>query len=252
MSTDTEAHNYTKAILEFKSTSFSSPVLVVFSTEINQIELQLNEKIAQAPEFFKNSPLLIDLKNCNNEEQGIDLTALIKCLRGKKIFPIGISGGNDEQNKQAIKCHIPTHTLRATNSINDSSPKKVILENNEASVDKPPPEPITPSVVNMLISHPVRSGQRIYAKGDLTILSHVSAGAEIMAEGNIHVYGALRGRALAGVQGDINSRIFCSDLQAELISIAGHYKISEELEETEHPMPTQVFLQNKALIIKKL
>ena len=104
----------------------------------------------------------------------------------------------------------------------------------------------------MLVNHPIRSGQRIYAKGDLTILSHVSAGAEVMAEGNIHIYGALRGRALAGVQGNTESRIFCSDLQAELISIAGHYKISEEFDKTEHPQPTQVFLQEQALIIKSL
>jgi septum site-determining protein MinC len=80
----------------------------------------------------------------------------------------------------------------------------------------------------------------------------VSAGAEIMAEGNIHVYGSLRGRALAGVQGNIESRIFCSDLQAELISIAGHYKISEELDKAEYCKPTQIYLQDQALIIKNL
>ena len=104
----------------------------------------------------------------------------------------------------------------------------------------------------MLISQPIRSGQRIYAKGDLTILSHVSAGAEIMAEGNIHIYGALRGRALAGVQGNTESRIFCSALEAELVSIAGHYKISEELDEVEKQTPTQIYLQDQALIINTL
>ena len=112
-------------------------------------------------------------------------------------------------------------------------------------------EPIN-AVENMLITHPIRSGQRIYAKGDLTILSLVSAGSEIMAEGNIHVYGALRGRALAGVQGNSESRIFCSALQAELVSIAGHYKINEELDTIDPHKPAQIFLKDQALIINNI
>ncbi|KFI21097.1 septum site-determining protein MinC, partial [Nitrosococcus oceani] len=94
-----------------------------------------------------------------------------------------------------------------------------------------------------LITQPVRSGQRIYVSGDLIILAQVSAGAEIMAEGNIHVYNTLRGRALAGVQGNTNARIFCFDLQAELISIAGDYKTSEDLKGTVEKKPVQIYLQ---------
>ena len=87
---------------------------------------------------------------------------------------------------------------------------------------------------------------------DLVILAQVSAGAEIMAEGNIHVYNTLRGRALAGVQGDIQARLFCLDLQAELVSIAGIYKTSEDLREISGKKPVQVYLQNQALIIEEL
>lgn len=104
----------------------------------------------------------------------------------------------------------------------------------------------------MLITQPVRSGQRIYAHGDLIVLATVSSGTEIMAEGNIHVYGSLRGRALAGVQGDEKARIFCSDLQAELISIAGIYKISEDLSEEFRQKPVQIYLQDHSLIIKEI
>jgi septum site-determining protein MinC len=103
-----------------------------------------------------------------------------------------------------------------------------------------------------MITHPVRSGQRIYSTGDLIILAQVSAGAEIMAEGNIHVYGSLRGRALAGVQGNTEARIFCSDLQAELISIAGNYKVSEDLNGTVLHQPVQIYLQNHTLVIKDI
>ena len=252
MSTDTEAPINNKPALEFKSTSFSVPVLILYSTELKQVELQLKEKIAQAPEFFKNTPLLIELKNCSSEDQAIEITSLIKCLQQNKLCPIGISGGSDEQNKQALELHIPTHTIRATHVNSGTSSHKLAVENTEKPLDNPSTEAIVPPVENMLVQHPIRSGQRIYAKGDLTILSHVSAGAEVMAEGNIHIYGALRGRALAGVQGNTDSRIFCSNLQAELISIAGHYKISEELDKAEHPQPTQIFLQEQALIIKNL
>jgi septum site-determining protein MinC len=109
-----------------------------------------------------------------------------------------------------------------------------------------------PLVENKLITQPVRSGQRVYAKGDLIVTATVSAGAEIMAEGNIHVYGTLRGRALAGVLGNVESRIFCSDLQAELISIAGIYQLSDDLSpETAHK-PVQISLDNQTLIIKDI
>ncbi len=252
MSTDTEAPSYPKSVLEFKSTSFSTPVLVLFSTELKQIELQLKEKIAQAPEFFKHSALLIDLQEVNKQDQVIDITDLVNCLYANKLLPIGISGGNDEQNRLALDLHVPIHTIRGVISKKDSLLKNSATENTETSANKSMMEPVSATVENMFISQPIRSGQRIYAKGDLTILSHVSAGAEIMAEGNIHVYGSLRGRALAGVQGNIKSRIFCSDLQAELISIAGHYKISEELDKAEYRKPTQIYLQDQALIIKNL
>jgi len=250
MSTDKEAPIYNKLALEFKSTSFSVPVIALYSAELKQVELQLKEKIAQAPDFFKNTPLLIDLKSCNSEDQAIDIPSLIKCLQRNNLCPIAISGGNDKQIKQALELHIPTHNIRSANL--NSSTHKLAVKNTEEILDTPSNEEIAPPVENMLVNKPVRSGQRIYAKGDLTILSHVSAGAEVMAEGNIHIYGALRGRALAGAQGNTDCRIFCLNLQAELISIAGHYKISEEFDKTEHSQPTQIFLQKQALIIKNL
>jgi septum site-determining protein MinC len=115
------------------------------------------------------------------------------------------------------------------------------------------PEPLDDaSTTTTMITRPIRSGQRIYASGDLVVLAQVSAGAEIMAEGNIHVYSTLRGRALAGVQGNVEARIFCSDLQAELISIAGNYKISEDMRDVVSKKAVQVYLQGHTLIIKDI
>lgn len=265
MSTDTKASTYKKPALEIKSTSFSTPVLAVFSTDLKQIQLLLEEKISLAPEFFKNSALLIDLQGCASQKKPIDLSALIELIYAKNLIPIGISGGNKEQNKLALTFKIPVHTLRGTNLTNTNQTKnsfEVVPPKPNTDVTAPIEESLSqqpdsstspaPIIENIFLSQPVRSGQRVYAKGDLTVLSHVSAGAEVMAEGNIHIYGTLRGRALAGVQGNVDSRIFCSSLDAELISIAGNYKINEELDQTKNTTPVQVFLQNKSLIIEKL
>jgi len=251
MSTDTEAPIYNKSALEFKSSSFSSPVLAIHSTELKQIKHQLKEKIAQAPEFFRNSPLLIDLKFCNENEDPIEFEALIEFLHKESLFPIGVSGANEEQKNIAFKFHIPVHTIRGAHT-ESKFPNQSNSTNTPKTTDDKPSNETVETIKNMLITQPVRSGQRIYAKGDLTILSHVSAGAEVMAEGNIHIYGALRGRALAGVQGNTESRIFCSALHAELISIAGHYKTSEDLDTLDQQKPTQILLQDQALIINNL
>ena len=104
-----------------------------------------------------------------------------------------------------------------------------------------------------MITHPVRSGQRIYAAGgDLIVVASVSSGAELLADGNIHVYGALRGRALAGVTGDTSRRIFCYDLQAELVAIAGRYRVSEDIAPSTRGRPVQVLLQDRTLCIDEL
>jgi septum site-determining protein MinC len=118
----------------------------------------------------------------------------------------------------------------------------------------PGPAPGGPQVSPFtLITRPVRSGQRIYAAGgDLSVVAAVSAGAELMADGNIHVYGPLRGRALAGMKGDTEARIFCQDLQAELVSVAGHYRVSENIPRELKGAPVQIFLDQKVLHIEKL
>lgn len=254
MTTDTETSTNKKAALEIKSTSFSTPILVIFNTDLKQIDLLLKEKISLAPDFFNNSPVVIDLQNCN-QKRSLDIPALIHLLQEKKIFPIGISGGSEEQNNKALELNIPSQTIRGSQSISKEIPAPVMETASipeSTDVDDVASEIPPVTIENMFISHPIRSGQRIYAKGDLTILSHVSAGSEIMAEGNIHVYGSLRGRALAGVQGNTESRIFCSELKAELVSIAGHYKISDELGQTNNESPVQIFLQDQSLIIKNL
>lgn len=260
MSIDSQQNAHQSPVLEFKSSTFSVPVLVLASNDVLSIEQQLQEKIHLAPEFFKNSPLVFDLQELNKNELDIDVAKLINIIRKLDLLPIGIRGGTTQQNQQALKLGVPTHSGHIAKDVAHAASQPGTGAAPSETQKRQPPEPELESApeqqvavaTTTMITHPVRSGQRIYAQGDLVILAQVSAGAEILAEGNIHVYGSLRGRALAGVQGNTEARIFCSDLQAELISIAGNYKISEDLKGTVLNQPVQIYLQNHALVIKDI
>lgn len=244
MSEDAYNTPYNPPALEFKSSTFSVPVLVISSDDLIIIEQQLQAKIKLAPEFFKNSPLVLDVQEINKHNLDIDVGAAIEVIRKLGLLPIGIRGGNPQQNEQAIGLGIPIHSIHTSSITADSQKPKALT-----------PEPETKDLLQTgttVITQPIRSGQRVYAAGDLIVVAQVSAGTEILAEGNIHVYGSLRGRALAGVQGNTEARIFCNDLQAELISIAGNYKISEDLNENVRNKPVQIYLDKQTLIIKDI
>jgi septum site-determining protein MinC len=244
MSQDEQKTSYNPPILEFKSTTFSVPVLVLSSNDLLTIEQQLVTKIKLAPEFFKHSPLVLDVQELNKQNIEIDIAATLAVIRKLGLLPIGIRGGNQAQNEAAVSEGIPIHSIHATSAAVDAKKTKPTMET-------PDNKDLLPTGTT-IITQPIRSGQRIYAAGDLIIVSSVSPGTEILAEGNIHVYGPLRGRALAGVQGNTEARIFCYGLQAELISIAGNYKISEDLNQNFVHKPVQIYLENKTLVIKEI
>lgn len=246
MSNDTSSLQ--KTALEFKSTSLTVPVLLLSNNDLTSIEQQLQEKVAQAPEFFRNSPLLIDLQKLTAQNLAVSVKDLVAMVRKQGFMPIGIRGGNEQQNAQSLAMHLPVHSMHGHNAplADKQAAPKLSTPEAEASV------PAIQTVENKLVTQPVRSGQRVYARGDLIVTATVSAGAEIMAEGNIHIYGSLRGRALAGVLGNTESRIFCSDLQAELISIAGIYQLSDDLSQHATHKPVQISLDNQTLIIKEI
>ena len=243
MSTNSKKTPNTSLALEFKSSNFSVPVLALSSDDLITIEQQLQEKASVAPDFFKNLPVVIDLQASNKLECNIDIETLTAVIKKVGLLPIGIRGGNAQQNKQALNLLIPVYSVN--HGITTEEPQK-------QQTPAPTPETETRDTSTMLITQPIRSGQRIYATGDLIITAQVSSGAEIMAEGNIHVYNTLRGRASAGIQGNKDARIFCFDLQAELISIAGIYKVSEDIGASVRNKPVQIYLQNQALIIQDL
>ena len=243
MSTNSKKKPNSTPTLEFKSSNFSVPVLALSGDDLITIEQQLIEKASLAPDFFKNLPVVIDLQASNKLNCVIDIAELTAVIKKAGLLPIGIRGGNTQQNKQALELLIPVYSVNS--ATNSDEPQK-------QTAPDPAPETDIRDTSTMLITQPIRSGQRIYATGDLIITSQVSSGAEIMAEGNIHVYNTLRGRASAGIQGNKDARIFCFDLQAELISVAGNYKVSEDIDASIRNKPVQIYLQNQALIIQDL
>jgi septum site-determining protein MinC len=246
MLTDNKTIAHNTPVLEFKSGSFSVPALILSGNDLTLIEQQLEEKIRLAPDFFKNSPVIIDLKELTKQSLELDIAVVTELAKKHGLLPIGIRGGSTQQNKEALTLRIPVYSSNNRATAN----QKPAQTTSDVS---PPKDPvIIPQPTTTVITQPIRSGQRLYAHGDLVILAQVSAGAEILAEGNIHIYGSLRGRALAGVQGNTEARIFCSNLQAELISIAGNYKISEDLNKTVYNKPVHIYLKDYTLVIKEL
>ena len=231
-----------KPILEFKSGSFTVPSLHLTGNNLSAIKTALEIKIKQAPDFFNQSAIIIDLQTLTKENIDIDPKELVTLIRALNFQPIGLRGGNESQNDQARLLNLAILTTPHQTPAVTTNPATLTTPETHA------PD----STASEIITTQVRSGQRIYSKSDLIILSSVSAGAEIISEGNIHVYGPLKGRALAGVLGDKESRIFCLNLEAELISIAGIYQVSENLDIESYKKPIQIYLNNEKLIIQDL
>ena len=187
--------------------------------------------MAQAPNFFRDTPLVMALDKLPEGEGRLDLPALLEVCRRHGLRTLAIRAGREEDiaAAQALDLPVlpPSGARERPLDIKDSAPRKP-AEEPSPSAGEARPEPV--SRPTKVVKTPVRGGMQIYAAGgDLIVLAAVSPGAELLADGNIHVYGPMRGRALAGVKGDATARIFCQQLAAELVSIAGNYKVAEDL-----------------------
>lgn len=224
---------------QLKGGMFTLTTVQIFTTDLDMIKQQLVAKIQQAPNFFNNAPIVLDLKPIQQINTEMDFTQLKKILQSINLIPVGVKNGTQAQIMGAINSGLAV--LRD----NPNSKEQDRLHNTT-------PAP-TKTTGSKLITEPVRSGQQIYAPdGDLIIMNQVSHGAELIAGGNIHVYGALRGRALAGMNGNQDTRIFCQSLEAELVSIAGNYTISEDIEKRAWKIPAQIYIKHDRLQIMPL
>lgn len=226
---------------ELKGSRLTTLVLHLYRTDNVAIAAELKEKVSQAPSVFKQAPVILDVRAVCNDPQTLDISFLIEILRGYGMLPIGVRGGNPKLNSMALAVGL---SLLA-----DAKPtyQTFELEENHGLTKLLPDPQLAPVKI---IDHPVRSGQQIFSAGDLIILSMVSPGAEILAYRHIHVYGPLRGRALAGIKGDSSARIFCQKLEAQLLSVAGQYQINEELPPNLLGKAAQIYLKEEQLCIE--
>ncbi|WP_300004239.1 septum site-determining protein MinC [uncultured Cedecea sp.] len=205
--------------IELKGSSFTLSVVHLHDSRPEIIQQALEEKIAQAPAFLKHAPVVLNVASL---EATVNWQQIQQAVVATGLHVVGISGCKDASLKAAI-----THA--GLPLLNEGKEKR----EREVAVPVPVPETVSvaaPSTQTRFIDTPIRSGQRIYAQNsDLIVASHVSAGAELIADGNIHIYGMMRGRALAGASGNTDTHIFCTHLNAELVSIAGEYRLSDEI-----------------------
>ncbi len=241
-------NNNTKKSFELKGAAFTIPVLYLLNSNLEILTEQLAKKVGQAAAFFLNAPIVVNLQRLDAADQ-VDLPELIRLLRDQGFIPVGLSGGNEQQKNMANDMKLAILSSAGNRTEKQPPPVEEPEDTPEEKIDPPAADLPAPA---MLVSSPVRSGQRITAPGDLIITAQVSSGAEILATGTIHVYGTLRGRALAGNQGDENARIFCQRLAADLVSIAGQYMVNEDFPAELCTNPVQIQLQEKELLISAL
>lgn len=224
---------------ELKGRMLTLSVLRVLTSDLSLLCEQLDAKITAAPDLFQNFPILLDFEALAGDAQNtFDIARLDRLLRERSFVPVGIRGARDVLT--GLAAGVGLGVLSGGASI----PTKRKQAKEAAGPER---------AASLMVKQPVRSGQQVYAQGgDLIVLATVSPGAEIIADGNIHIYGSLRGRALAGVKGDTHARIFCRDLDAELVSIAGYYRVSEKIEDSERKQPVQIFLNGDELVISTL
>lgn len=209
-------------VFQLKGSMLAITILELLHNDLQRLDQQLADKVTQAPGFFQNTPLILALDKLPEGEGAIDLGELMSLCRQHGLRTLAVRAVLDSHLAAANALDIPilppSGARERTIELGSKAPRKA---------EKPAEPAVRPS---KLVTTPIRGGQQVYAQGaDLIVLAPVSAGAELLADGNIHVYAAMRGRALAGVKGNEQARIFCQQLAAEMLSIAGRYKTAEEL-----------------------
>lgn len=241
------------ASFELKSAALMLVAVILKTTDRAALARELDERIADTPGLFERDPVVIDLSQVREADAAIDFPALIELLRERQMLPLAVRGGNEAQMADALSAGL----VEAPAGANPAPPARA-----------PSPVPAAPPVMlteiirevpvagpgTMIVDRPLRSGQQVYAKGcDLVVLAAVNVGAEVIADGNIHVYGPLRGRAIAGARGNADARIFATCMEPQLISIAGTYRTTETpLPAEVLGKPAQVKLQGDKLLLEAL
>jgi len=250
-------------------------VLHLQEIDMKTLRLALQKKRDEAPQFFSQSPVVIDCSELAERCEAIDFSELKDTISEQDFIPVGIRGIPEHLKAKVTKAgwalmrsgHVPASastestaataaTAESSEEIETISREAVQEKSSKAALENKPKQQSTesiPAIKSVTIDRPVRSGQQVYAaNADLTLLSATSSGSELMADGSIHAYGPMRGRVLAGAHGNESARIFCSSLQAELIAIAGRYLLLDESNTKLKGRPAMVRLEGEKLLIEPL
>jgi len=234
---------------DLKSGAWTLTVLRLHTADAEAVGATLVERSADSPGLFDREPVVLDLAALAGTDEAIDFTALLARLRGEGLLPVAVQGGSPAQTEAAFAAGL------AQASASLPRVRAAVAAPPEAPAEEvaivPAPTPLTSALV---VQGPLRSGQRVYARGsDLVVLSLVSHGAEVIADGCIHVYGPLRGRAIAGASGDASARIFSTAMDPQLVSIAGIYRTTDvALSDAVLGQPAQVYLEGERLVVEPL
>ena len=224
------------ATFEIKSANLPLVALLLKTTDLGALSRDLASRFGDIPDFFDQDALLIDLSplatTAHVGNGDVDFPALITLLGDYQLVPIAVKGGTPAQTAAALQAGllpVPDAQLMGSRTTTAPAPAAPAPQHPAPTASAPAP------LGALVIDRPLRSGQQVYARGrDLVVLAMVNAGAEVIADGHIHVYAPLRGKAMAGARGNTDARIFSLALEAELLSIAGVYRTSE------HPLPPGV------------
>jgi septum site-determining protein MinC len=311
------AFTKSRAAFDLKGVMTSLTVIRLKSRDLNLIERQLRAKVMQHPQFFQQSPVVLDVSEIEGGVAGFPLAALVRALHVCRVVPVAVTNIDDANRPMAMAAGLGVVQLSASRPAGDPeasegrtpaaagggrlreahdepAPRPLSDSRDTVRVDRreiharaeraerdrqrehqreitptpapakaappPPPSPSQAAAAGpashrapMVVRQAVRSGQLIYAeRNDLIVLAPVNPGAQLIADGNIHIYGTLRGRAVAGAKGYTDARIFCQKLEAELVAISGAYVTSEDLPAERRGKPAQIYLQDGKCVVTGL
>jgi septum site-determining protein MinC len=203
--------------------------------------LVLQQALARSPKFFRHAPIVVDAGAVAGEPP-LNLAEFARRLRQQHLVPVGLQNGDEAWSNMAVNAGLAL--------LPAGRPPKTAPEEPAPAPSSDPTPQRNPSIV---VTEPVRAGQQIYAEdGDLIVLAPVSPGAEVAADGHVHVYSRLRGRAHAGVKGDREARIFCDKLEAQLVSVAGVWLVNEDIDARFLGKRVQIFWLDGAIVMEPL
>ena len=238
------------AVFDLKSASLTLVALVLKTAELDALAQELERRFADAPALFDRDPVVLDLAPLAEADAVIDFDALLALLRDHKLLPVAARGGSAAQMDAARAAGLVDAPQDVAPPVRQAVPAAQPQPEAAPTATAQLPLPMG----TLIVDRPLRSGQQVYARGgDLVVLAVVSFGAEVIADGSIHVYAPLRGRAIAGARGDTAARIFSTSMEPQLVSIAGTYRTTDTaLPADVLGKPAQVRLDGEKLVVEAL